>query len=102
MNKAELVAKVAAEAEITQDEAARAVEATFKNIESALGGGDVVRIVGFGNFQVAHRKARTGRNPRTGAEISIPASETPRFRPGKMLREAMGRPHGSGDHPDDD
>jgi DNA-binding protein HU-beta len=47
-----------------------------------------VRIVGFGNFQVAHRKASTGRNPRTGAEVQIPASRVPKFRAGKALKEA--------------
>jgi DNA-binding protein HU-beta len=53
-----------------------------------LKGGDTVRIVGFGNFQVAQRKASTGRNPRTGAEVKIPASRVPKFRAGKALKEA--------------
>ncbi len=51
--------------------------------------GDTVRIVGFGNFQVAQRKASIGRNPRTGAEVQIPASRVPKFRAGKALKEAV-------------
>jgi len=88
VNKAELVANVAKESELSKDAAEKAVDATFKNIEKALQGGDVVRIVGFGNFQVAQRKASVGRNPRTGAEVQIPASKVPKFRAGKALKEA--------------
>jgi nucleoid DNA-binding protein len=88
VNKAELVAQVAKESELSKDAAEKAVDATFKNIEKALRGGDTVRIVGFGNFQVAQRKASTGRNPRTGAEVHIPASRVPKFRAGKALKEA--------------
>lgn len=89
MNKAELVANVAKEAQISKEAAAEAVDATFNAIESALKSGDTVRIVGFGNFQVAHRKASTGRNPRTGQEIQIPASRVPKFRAGKALKDAV-------------
>jgi nucleoid DNA-binding protein len=88
VNKAELVAHVAKESDLSKDAAEKAVDATFKNIEKALRGGDTVRIVGFGNFQVAQRKASTGRNPRTGAEVKIPASRVPKFRAGKALKEA--------------
>ena len=88
MNKAELVAHVAKESDLSKDAAEKAVDATFKNIEKALRGGDTVRIVGFGNFQVAQRKASTGRNPRTGAEVKIPASRVPKFRAGKALKGA--------------
>ena len=88
MNKAELVAEVAKDTELAKDKAEKAVDATFKQIERALRGGDTVRIVGFGNFQVAQRKASTGRNPRTGAEVQIPASRVPKFRAGKALKEA--------------
>ena len=89
MNKAELVAQVAKESELSKDAAEKAVDATFRNIERALKGGDTVRIVGFGNFQVSQRKASTGRNPRTGAEVHIPASRVPKFRAGKALKEAV-------------
>ena len=88
MNKAELVAQVAKESDLSKDAAEKARDATVKNIEKALKVGDTVRIVGFGNFQVAQRKASTGRNPRTGAEVHIPASRDPKFRAGKALKEA--------------
>jgi DNA-binding protein HU-beta len=88
MNKADLVAEVAKESDISKDAAEKAVDATFKTIESALKNGDTVRIVGFGNFQVADRKASTGRNPRTGEAVNIPASRVPKFRAGKALKEA--------------
>ena len=89
MNKAELVAQVARESDLSKDAAEKAVDAMFKNIERALKGGDVVRIVGFGNFQVAQRKASTGRNPRTGESIKIAASKTPKFKAGKGLKDAV-------------
>ncbi|MEE9590101.1 MAG: HU family DNA-binding protein [Hyphomicrobiaceae bacterium] len=88
MNKAELVAHVAKDSELPKETAEKAVEATFSNIQRALRGGDTVRIVGFGNFQVTQRKASIGRNPRTGAEVQIPASRVPKFRAGKALKEA--------------
>lgn len=91
MNKAELVAQVAKEAELSKDAAEKAVDALFKNIEKALSEEDTVRIVGFGNFQVAHRKASIGRNPRTGEAVNIPASKVPKFRAGKALKEACNR-----------
>lgn len=89
MNKTELVSLVAQKAQISKESAAEAVDATFDGITSALSSGDTVRIVGFGNFQVAHRKASNGRNPRTGEPIQIPASEIPKFKAGKALKEAV-------------
>ena len=91
MNKAEIVAQVAKDAELTKDAAEKAVDALFKNIEKALSEEDTVRVVGFGNFQVAHRKASIGRNPRTGEAVNIPASKVPKFRAGKALKEACNR-----------
>jgi DNA-binding protein HU-beta len=91
VNKAELVAQVAKQAELSKDAAEKAVDALFKNIEKALSEEDTVRIVGFGNFQVAHRKASIGRNPRTGEAVNIPASKVPKFRAGKALKEACNR-----------
>jgi len=88
MNKAELVAHVAKESELSKDAAEKVVDATFNSIEKALRQGDNVRILGFGNFLIAQRKASTGRNPRTGAEVKIPASRVPKFRAGKALKEA--------------
>ena len=89
MNKAELVAQVAKESDLSKDAAEKAVDATFKNIEKALKVGDTVRIVGFGNFQVAQRKASTGRNPRTGAPVDVPSKRVPYFKPGKEMRERL-------------
>jgi len=89
VNKTELVALVAQKAQMSKESAAEAVDATFDSIESALRSGDTVRIVGFGNFQVAHRKASNGRNPRTGEPIQIPASNIPKFKAGKALKEAV-------------
>lgn len=89
MNKTELVAEVAKRADISKEAAAEAVDATFDKITSALKAGDTVRIVGFGNFQVAERKASTGRNPRTGETINIPASRVPKFKAGKALKESI-------------
>ena len=91
MNKTELVAHVAKDSELSKDAAEKAVDAIFSNIEKALRGGEVVRIVGFGNFQVAQRKASEGRNPRTGEKVQIPASKVPKFRAGKALKEACNR-----------
>ena len=91
MNKAELVAQVAKESELSKDAAEKAVDALVKNIERALSEQDTVRIVGFGNFQVAQRKASVGRNPRTGEAVQIPASKVPKFRAGKALKEACNR-----------
>ena len=91
MNKAELIAHVAKDSDLSKDAAEKAVDATFRNIERALRGGDTVRIVGFGNFQVAHRKASTGRNPRTGAPMTIKASTQPKFKAGKGLKDAVNR-----------
>jgi DNA-binding protein HU-beta len=88
VNKAELVAHVAKDSDLSKDAAEKAVDATFANIEKALRNGDAVRIVGFGNFQITQRKATTGRNPRTGEEVHIPASRVPKFRAGKALKEA--------------
>ncbi len=89
MNKNELIAKVAEDAKLTKGDAGEAVEATLGNIQSALQGGDDVRLVGFGTFQKVRRKARKGRNPQTGAPIKIKATNVVKFRPGKKLRDAV-------------
>ena len=88
MNKADLVNEVA-NVVITKTEAQAAVDCIFESIVNALKNGDVVTLVGFGSFKVVKRKARTGRNPQTGAEIQISASNAPKFVPGKALKEAL-------------
>jgi len=89
MNKAELIDKVAAAVELNKASASRAVEAVLDNIASALKNGDQVTLSGFGTFSVTSRAARTGRNPRTGESISIPASKNPKFKAGKGLKDAV-------------
>jgi DNA-binding protein HU-beta len=93
MNKSELVDALADRTEMTKADAARAVEALFSTedgiLAQALDKGDRVQITGFGTFEAKHRKARTGRNPRTGETIEIAASKTPSFRAGKGLKDAI-------------
>ncbi|WP_353683398.1 HU family DNA-binding protein [Thermodesulfovibrio sp. 3907-1M] len=89
MTKAELVSKIAGKAELTKAEAAKALDATIEAIKEALKKGDKVTLVGFGSFYVSKRKARKGRNPRTGQEIKIPATKVPKFTAGKALKEAV-------------
>ncbi len=89
MNKSELVAAVAELTKFSKTDSAKAVDAFIEAVKSALAKGDEVRLVGFGTFAVARRKATEGRNPRTGAVIKIPASNQPKFRAGKELKEAV-------------
>ena len=89
MNKNDLVAAVAADADLSKTDATRAVDSVFERITSSLQVGGDVRLVGFGTFSVAQRKATTGRNPRTGEAIQIPASKQPKFKAGKALKEAV-------------
>ncbi len=89
MNKNELISAVAEKSGLTKADAGRAVDSVFSCIEDALKSGDDVRIVGFGSFVVAQRAASTGRNPRTGETINIPASKQPKFRPGAPLKAAV-------------
>lgn len=89
MNKAELVSLVAEKAGLTKKDADKAVAAVFDGIQETLQKGDKVQLVGFGTFEVRDRSARTGRNPRSGETIEIPASRVPAFKPGKALKEAV-------------
>ncbi len=89
MNKTEYVDAVAAAAGITKAEAAKVVAATIEVISKSLKKGNPVQITGFGTFDVVKRAARTGRNPATGKEIKIAASKAPRFKAGKLLKDAV-------------
>lgn len=89
MNKADLIKKMAADAEITQAQANAAFKALVDGVSHALHKGDRVTIVGFGTFSVSKRKARTGRNPKTGAPLKIAARKVPKFTPGKSLKEKV-------------
>ena len=86
MNKAELIAAVAAAAEISKKDAETAVSATLDAITAALKEGDKVQLVGFGSFEVKSRAARTGRNKEV---VEIPASKVPVFKAGKALKDAV-------------
>ena len=89
MNKNELTSAVAEASGLSKNDASSAVEAVFDSIQKALSGGDEVRLVGFGTFSVAKRKASTGRNPRTGEPMTIKASNQPKFKAGKGLKDAV-------------
>lgn len=89
MNKNEFIDKVADLADMSKADAGKAVDAVFDAITAALKSGDDVRLVGFGAFSASKRKAREGRNPRTGETIQIPASVQPKFSPGKGLKDAL-------------
>ena len=89
MTKSELAAKVAAQASLSAAAADRAVVAVFSAISDALASGETVTLTGFGTFSTRRREARQGRNPRTGESITIAASNTPAFKAGKTLRDAV-------------
>ena len=89
MNKAELVAAIAAKTGDTKKGAEASVNAFVDVITDALAKGDKVQLVGFGSFEVRKRAARKGRNPRTKEEIKIPASKAPVFKAGKALKDAV-------------
>lgn len=89
MNKNDLVTKVSDDTGLSKSDSARAVDSVIDTITSELKNGGDVRLVGFGTFLVSKRKATTGRNPQTGAEIQIPAANVPKFRAGKSLKESL-------------
>ncbi len=89
MTKAELIDKIANSANLTKADAGRALDATLDSVKAAMKKGQKVTLVGFGTFSVTKRKARKGRNPRTGAEIKIPAAKVPKFTAGKTLKDAI-------------
>ncbi|PIE42143.1 MAG: DNA-binding protein HU [Gammaproteobacteria bacterium] len=89
MNKTELVDAVAKSAGISKVTANKAVDAVVDSVTKALKKGDKVTLIGFGSFEVRKRSARTGRNPRTGEEIKIKATNIPAFKAGKKLKDAV-------------
>jgi DNA-binding protein HU-beta len=92
MNQSELIEKVAQATELNQAAAGQAVKAVVNAILDALLAGDAVRVSGLGNFNVAARPARQGRNPRTGESIQIAASKAVRFHAGKAVKDALNPP----------
>lgn len=91
VTKADLIAQVAKNADLSKAKAATAVNSVIDNICQALAKNKNVTLIGFGSFTTAKRAARTGRNPQTGKAIKIPAKTVPKFRPGKALRDAVAK-----------
>jgi len=89
MNKAEFIDAVASKGDMSKSDAETAVNAVLDSLTAAMSSGDQVTLVGFGTFLVRPRKARTGRNPKTGEPIDIPAANAPSFKAGKALKDAV-------------
>jgi len=89
MNKTTLIAAVAERTGMTKKDAESAVNATLEAIADQLAAGEKVQLPGFGTFEVKHRNARTGFNPRTKQSIEVPASNVPTFKPGKALKDRV-------------
>lgn len=89
MTKADLIEEMAEGAGISRTAAGRALDAMLEAVMDSLKAGNRVSVVGFGTFSVASRRARNGRNPRTGEAISIKASRAPKFTPGRAFKEAV-------------
>ena len=91
MNKGDLIEKIAGEAKLTKTQAAAAFDTFIGSVTASLKKGHKVTIVGFGTFSVSKRKARTGRNPQTGAPIKIGAKKVPKFTAGSDLKKAVAK-----------
>lgn len=89
MNKAQLVDKIAADTKFTKAQTEAVLDQALEIIRKTVAKGDDVKLVGFGTFSRGKRKARSGRNPQTGAAITIPASRVPRFKAGKEFKEQV-------------
>ncbi len=89
MNKTELVELVAEKANLSKKDSDKALKAVLDGITESLVKGDKVQLVGFGTFEVRSRKAREGRNPATGENITIKAQKAPAFKPGKALKDKV-------------
>ena len=91
MNKTELVAAIAKKTELSKKDAEKALKAFTDVVAEELKKGEKIQLVGFGTFEVSERAARTGRNPQTGAEMTIPASKAPKFKAGKALKDLVNK-----------
>ncbi|UKI49689.1 MAG: HU family DNA-binding protein [Clostridium sp.] len=89
MNKAEVITIVADKANVSKKATEEILDAFFNTVQDALASGEKVVLSGFGTFEVRNRVARTGRNPRTGEDISIPGQKSPAFKAGKVLKESV-------------
>ena len=91
MNKTELIAAIAEKAELSKKDSEKALNAALSAITEELAQGGKVQLIGFGSFETKNRAARTGRNPRTKEEITIPATVAPAFKAGKALKDAVAK-----------
>ena len=89
MNKTELIKEIAGRTTVSQEQTGKMIEALLAVVQETLADGDSVQLVGFGTFTVAERSERVGRNPKTGAAITIPAKKGVKFKPGKVLSDAV-------------
>ena len=89
LNKSDLVEAIAEGAELSKVQAERALSSVLESVTKTLTKGGNVTLIGFGSFSVQKRKARKGKNPRTGESIKIPARKVPKFTPGKGLKDAV-------------
>ncbi len=91
MNKTELIAEIAAKAELSKKDAEKALNAAICSISCAMAKGDKVQLVGFGTFETRDRAAREGKNPRTGETVKIAATRIPAFKAGKALKDKVAK-----------
>ena len=91
MNKSELVAKIAADADLKKGDAEKFLDAFVATVKEVIAAGDKIQLVGFGTFEAKERGAREGVNPAAGEKISIPACKVPSFKPGKGLKEELNK-----------
>ncbi|WP_288973742.1 HU family DNA-binding protein [Shuttleworthella satelles] len=91
MNKTELVAAIAEQADLSKKDAEAALKAFTDVVSKSLKKGEKIQLVGFGTFEVSERSARTGRNPQTGKTMKIAASKAPKFKAGKALKDAVNK-----------
>lgn len=89
MNKAELVAAIASKTKTSRSQAEAYLDVTLSIIQKTVSSGEEVKIVGFGSFCRTERKAKTGRNPKTGQTIKVPTTNVPRFKPGKEFKDQV-------------
>mgnify|MGYP000943993942 FL=1 len=91
MNKTELVAAIAEQADLSKKDAEAALKAFTDVVSKSLKKGEKIQLVGFGTFEVSKRSTRTGRNPQTGKTMKIAASKAPKFKAGKALKDAVNK-----------
>ena len=91
MNKTELIAAIAEKTELSRKDAEKALKAFTEVVEEELKKGEKIQMVGFGTFEVSERAAREGRNPQTGASMTIAASKAPKFKAGKALKDMLNK-----------